>query len=137
MIRRAEPKDLEAVLGLAKDFVTSFVVDEDAFHTSFAALLAAPHTFLAVAEREGQVIGYVLAFRHATFYANGHVAWVEEVMVQADCRRQGVGQALMQSIEDWAVQQGCKLIALATRRAAPFYAAIGYEASATYFRKVL
>ena len=29
------------------------------------------------------------------------------------------------------------LIALATRRAAPFYRALGYEESAAYFRKVL
>lgn len=29
------------------------------------------------------------------------------------------------------------LFALATRRAAPFYAALGYEDSATYFRKLL
>jgi hypothetical protein len=28
-------------------------------------------------------------------------------------------------------------VALATRRAAPFYRALGYEDSATYFRKVL
>ena len=31
----------------------------------------------------------------------------------------------------------CALVALATRRAAPFYRAAGYEESATYFRKVL
>ena len=29
------------------------------------------------------------------------------------------------------------LIALATRRIAPFYQSLGYELSATYFRKVL
>jgi len=31
----------------------------------------------------------------------------------------------------------CVLVALATRRAAPFYRALGYEESAVYFRKVL
>jgi len=29
------------------------------------------------------------------------------------------------------------LVALATRQAAPFYLSLGYEESATYFRKVL
>jgi ribosomal protein S18 acetylase RimI-like enzyme len=41
------------------------------------------------------------------------------------------------AFERWAAEQGCALVALATRRAAPFYRALGYEDSATYFRKVL
>ena len=36
---------------------------------------------------------------------------------------------------------GCRtqlhVVALATRRAAPFYRALGYEESAIYFRKIL
>jgi len=43
----------------------------------------------------------------------------------------------MSTFERWAAGQGCALAALATRRAAPFYHALGYEDSATYFRKVL
>jgi hypothetical protein len=35
-----------------------------------------------------------------------------------------------------AADGACLLVALATRRAAPFYRALGYEESATYFRKV-
>jgi NAD(P)-dependent dehydrogenase (short-subunit alcohol dehydrogenase family) len=37
----------------------------------------------------------------------------------------------------YAASRGCKLAALATRRAAGFYRALGYEESATYFRKLL
>jgi hypothetical protein len=43
----------------------------------------------------------------------------------------------MSAFEQWAVDHGCALVALATRRAAPFYRALGYEESAAYFRKVL
>ena len=42
----------------------------------------------------------------------------------------------MSSFEDWAVGNGCALVALATRRAKPFYLAIGYQESATYLRKL-
>jgi len=90
-----------------------------------------------VAEAEEGVIGYVLAFSHTTLYANGPVAWVEELMVSESCRKRGVGKALMRSVEEWAGGQGCPLIALATRRAAEFYEAIGYQPSATYYRKLL
>ena len=37
----------------------------------------------------------------------------------------------------YRLTRGSRLVALATRRAARFYAALGYEESATYFRKVL
>ena len=92
---------------------------------------------MAVAETEQQLVGYVLGFEHYTFFANGRVAWVEEIMVSETFRRQGIGELLMRDVEAWAVARGCKLIALATRRASAFYKAIGYEESAAYFRKLL
>lgn len=137
MIRAAEPNDAEALLGLAQQLATSFEVNEIAFQHCFTELLSAPDAYLAIAEVDGEVIGYILGFDHYTFYANGRVAWVEEIIVRADHRRQGIGTSLMTSFEEWAIARGCKLIALATRRAAEFYTAIRYEASATYFRKKL
>jgi GNAT superfamily N-acetyltransferase len=136
-IRRAQRADAAAILELARPFATSFVVDEPAFHHAFAALLTAPQAHLVVAEKAPHVVGYVLGFEHYTFYANGCVAWVEEIMVSDTSRRQGIGQRLMQEFEAWAAARGCKLVALATRRAAAFYQALGYEESATYFRKLL
>ena len=58
-------------------------------------------------------------------------------MVTEPWRRQNVGQHLMRTFELWAKTRGCRLVALATRRAAPFYQALGYEDSATYFRLLL
>ncbi|HTE86145.1 MAG TPA: GNAT family N-acetyltransferase, partial [Dehalococcoidia bacterium] len=91
---------------------------------------------LLVAEA-GTAIGYLLGFAHDTFYANGPVAWVEELMVGESWRRQHVGQRLIQEFEAWAANRGCRLVALATRRAEPFYKSLGYEDSATYFRRLL
>jgi GNAT superfamily N-acetyltransferase len=137
VIRRARVGDEEALLALAADFATSFRVEATAFGEAFAELITSPATYLAVAEVNGEVVGYALAFEHPTFYANGRVAWVEEIAVRDDHRRMGVGRMLMQSAEAWATERACRLIALATRRAAEFYRALGYEESATYFRKML
>ena len=82
-------------------------------------------------------MGYLLGVEHPTFYANGPVAVVEEVLVRREHRRRGVGRLLMSSFECWAAGHGCTLVSLATRRAAAFYQALGYEESALYFRKVL
>ena len=43
----------------------------------------------------------------------------------------------MEAAEVWAAAAGAAYVALATRRAAPFYAALGYDESAAFFRKVL
>lgn len=43
----------------------------------------------------------------------------------------------MALIEEKAMERGSKLVALATRRASDFYRAIGYDESATYFKKAL
>ena len=43
----------------------------------------------------------------------------------------------MTAFEKWSAGRGAKLVALATRRAAEFYRAMGYEESATYFRKLM
>lgn len=136
-IRRAQREDEQALFALSRSFATSFVVDTLRFSACFAELLASAEAHLLVAERDGQVVGYALAFDHRTFFANGRITWIEEIMVHESVRRCGVGRLLMQSIEAWAVQRDSAMIALATRRAAAFYEALGFEESATYYRKLL
>jgi GNAT superfamily N-acetyltransferase len=136
-IRRAGAGDADAVAGLAADLAMSFEFSAERFRVSFPALLAADGACLLVAVNGGEALGYLLGFRHLTFYANGPVGWVEEIVVRQRDRGQGTGRALMSAFEQWAADQGCALVALATRRAGPFYSALGYEESATYFRKVL
>jgi GNAT superfamily N-acetyltransferase len=138
-IRKAEMGDLDAIFALVQQFATSFHPEQSAFENSAKQLLTDESAWLGVAEVEpdGELIGYCLGFDHFTFYANGRVAWVEEIMVKTDHRRQGVGRLLMESFEAWANLRHARLVALATRRAAPFYLASGYEESAIYFRKLL
>jgi len=136
-VRRAVTSDADAIEELARRFVTSFRLDPAAFRGSFGPLSADASVCVLVAEAEAQAVGYLLGFMHLTFYANGPVGWVEEVMVSEEHRATGVGRALMTRFEEWAAEKGCVLVGLATRRAAAFYRALGYEESATYFRKVL
>jgi GNAT superfamily N-acetyltransferase len=137
IVRKAEPHDFEALFGLVANFATSFTPDREAFEQNAKAIMDDEAAWLVVVEQEGEMIGYCLGFDHFTFYANGRVAWVEEIMVKDGYRQQGIGRNLMLGFEAWAKERGAKLVALATRRAAPFYQALGYEDSATYFRKLL
>ncbi len=136
-IRYGTTDDAEAVCDLAGQLAQSFPFSQARFHDNYAALLSSDDACLLVAADTDGVLGYLLGFSHRTFYANGPVAWVEEILVRPQARGRGIGRALMQALERWATQRNCVLSALATRGAAPFYLALGYEESATYLRKVL
>ena len=137
LVRRATTADLEEVFELARDFATSFQPDIEAFAKSFRHLIAQDDALLLVGEESGRLMAYLLGFDHYALFANGRVSWIEEVAVRQDRRRQGHGTELMMHFEQWATSRGSKMVALATRRAAGFYLALGYEESASYFRKLL
>jgi GNAT superfamily N-acetyltransferase len=138
VIRAAQTADREHVWPLAHDFATSFQPERASFDASFDALLAAPDTLVLVAETpQLSIVGYLLATSHLTFFANGPVAWIEEVMVDSNARRNGVGRALMAGAEDWSRAINAAYVALASRRARDFYLALGYEDSAAFYKKPL
>jgi GNAT superfamily N-acetyltransferase len=138
IIRPATLQDRDLLFDLVVQFATSFTPQRAAFESSLERLLANDEAHLLVATHDNTLIGYCLGFVHDTFYANGPVAWVEEIMVQEAFRRHHIGQHMMETFEQWAASQGgATLIALATRRASSFYKSIGYDESASYFRKLL
>ncbi|MBD5785907.1 GNAT family N-acetyltransferase [Cellulosimicrobium terreum] len=129
--------DAGAVWPLVQELATSYVPERAAFDASFPSLLAAADALVVVAEVGDEVVGYLVAHHHGTLYANAPVVWVGEVVVDARARRRGVGRLLLGAAEGWAGEVGAAYVSLATRRAADFYVALGYEGSATFFRKPL
>jgi len=136
-VRQARHGDARAIFALSSEMATSYLVEWDSFDRSLSAILGTPGAHLLVAASSGPPRGYLLGFTHPTFFANGPVGRVEEIAVHPGSRRQGVGAALMAAFEDAARSDGCRVSALATRRAASFYRALGYTANAEYFSKQL
>lgn len=136
-VRVARLDDRDQVWPLARDLATSYDLQADAFADSFAALVDAPDVLLLVAEQGDRLVGYLLAQQQHTFHANGPAVWVQEIVVSDDQRGAGIGRELMAAAETWATAKGAAYVALATRRAADFYTAVGYEPSATYFKRRL
>jgi GNAT superfamily N-acetyltransferase len=138
LIRAARHEDSERVWPLAQAFATSFTPERAVFDATWAQLIGTPRTLLLVADAaEGGIVGYLLGNSHLTLFANGPVAWVEELMVDEHHRRSGVGRQLIEHAEEWARTIGAAYLALASRRAGPFYLALGYEDSAAYYKKTL
>jgi GNAT superfamily N-acetyltransferase len=135
-VRPANVEDADHLWPLVQNFAFSYQSDRPAFERSFGALLGRSDSLLLVAvTNQGAIVGYLLGSYHGTFSANGPVAWIEELMVSESVRRQGVASKLLSSAEAWAMSIPTAYIALATRRAGEFYLKIGYEESATYYRK--
>ena len=137
-IRPARIGDDECVWLLARDFATSFRPQRVAFDSAWVQLVGDPHTLLLVAESPQRgIVGYLLANSHLAFLANGPVAWVEEVMVDEHTRHSGIGRRLMDHAEKWAQSIDAAYLALASRRAGPFYCALDYKDSAVFYKKTL
>jgi GNAT superfamily N-acetyltransferase len=136
-IRKAVHGDIDDVFALAQNLATSFQPDRARFKAAFEYSMTQDDAVLLVAEDAAALVGYLLGFEDFTFFAGGRVARVEEVFVRETARKQGHGRRLMAEFEQWSKSRGSVMVTLATRRAGPFYKAIGYSASATYFRKML
>jgi len=120
--------------------VSAFVVGEAG--ALLASRNAAPGQQLLVAEEDGKILGTMVLIIVPNL-SHGGLPWaaVENVMVDADYRRHGIGKLLMDYALAEAKKAGCyklQLISDKTRTEAhKFYRAIGYKASGHGFRLYL
>jgi ribosomal protein S18 acetylase RimI-like enzyme len=82
-----------------------------------------------VAKADNQVVGFVaLSFIHTL---TGLKAWVGDIAVAPDHRRQGIGGALIEAAVRRARQQSCQYLVVDTAKSNPpaqaFYQACGFE----------
>ncbi|GAA4829753.1 hypothetical protein GCM10023221_01410 [Luteimicrobium xylanilyticum] len=138
VVRSAQCGDAAALWPLVDGFASTATPTRAGFATALAATVIRPDARVLVAEAGGAVVGYLLAQLQPTFFADAPVAWVQEVVVAADRRGTGgVGRALVRAVEAWAAECGAAYVSLASRRAGDFYRAIGYDASATFYKRAV
>lgn len=90
-VRQARADDVEQIWPLVQDFATSFRPERSSFDLAFSKVVDRADTVVLVAPADrGVIVGYLLGSYHATFFANGPVAWIEELMVAKTVRRRGV-----------------------------------------------
>jgi GNAT superfamily N-acetyltransferase len=137
IIRPAGRSDADRLFPLVEQFATSYRPDRAAFDRNFPLLLDADHADCVVAELGGALLGYALAFRLVTLYANGIVVELQELMVAPDHRGRGVGRRLVESIVERAQAAGAIEVTVPTRRAREYYLRLGFEETATYLKRVV
>ena len=105
-------------------------------------LYARPGSTVLVAETpSGEVIAAVTVHLFQALHTTEPTAWLTAVVVEENARGQGVGTAIVEYAERWAIQHGAHKISLtsATRRqrAHQFYKDHGYEQTGVRLAKDL
>ncbi len=117
---------------LPSDLPILFEIDQACFPPGVSYSRGELARFLAragakawVAEKDGQIVGFLIAGREEATLA--HLVTID---VRSECRRRGVGRILMDAAEKWARDEGVELIYLETAEdnliAQRFYEARGY-----------
>jgi GNAT superfamily N-acetyltransferase len=133
-IRPARTEDADGVFELLTQFAMSYRPQRAAFDRHYPRLLASDSVDLLVAEVAGRPVGYALAFRLLTLFANGTVSELQELMVDPEYRGRGIGRRLVEAVVERARREGSVEVTVPTRRAGAYYLRLGFEETAAYFK---
>lgn len=82
-----------------------FPLDQAAFLNIFRHNLADPDVYYKVAERAGEVVGFVSCHVQYLLHHGGKVGEIQELFVRPDVRNQRIGQQLMATLDTLAIQE--------------------------------
>jgi GNAT superfamily N-acetyltransferase len=111
VIREAGPSDIGALLRLVRS-LAEYEREPDAVEATEESLAAAlfgpnPRVHAHVAEVDGRVVGMAVWFLSFSTWTGRHSLYLEDIFVDPDARRHGVGRALMRRLAARAVELGC------------------------------
>jgi GNAT superfamily N-acetyltransferase len=96
-----------------------------------------------VCERDGVLIGYIVAHAAPYMYCREVSAGMEAIFVRRECRGGRAAMMLIRAYEEWATKTiNAKEIfvgvnhGLSTNRAEKFFANMGFEPTGSFYRKV-
>lgn len=140
-IRLAGEHDLPAVLALYAQpgLDDGDVLDLAQAQAVFARFARYPNYALYVAELQGEVVGtFALLIMDNLAHRGTPSGVVEDVVVSAGCRGQGIGRAMMAFARQRCVEHGCYKMALSSNlertKAHAFYDRLGFERHGYSFR---
>jgi GNAT superfamily N-acetyltransferase len=132
IVRDVRPADLASVHRLIGQL--GYPTDASEFQTRFERVAATPTHRIIVAEEGGRIVGVLHAFERPALEKPCELV-VQALVVEAERRSAGVGEALMREAEAWAAGRGLSSTALYTRidrdRSRAFYERIGYRLKGT------
>jgi ribosomal protein S18 acetylase RimI-like enzyme len=137
-IRTAKPSDIPQLVELLKELFTieaDFDFDQDKQTCGLNLLLNSENDCILVAElfSDNRVLGMCTVQTLISTAEGGAVGLLEDLVVAADFRYQGVGAKLLAEVVNWAECQGLKRLQLLAdknnRPALDFYQKQGWEST--------
>lgn len=134
LIRELRTDDLPWLARLYKQFWGDNS-DMERMRSNFESLRRTPGYLFLVAESRGRLVGTVRGVVCASLYGDCRPFMVvDDVIVDVNWRRQGIGSRLLWSLEQRAIVSDCEYITFVTERertgAQRFYSSMGYALDA-------
>jgi N-acetylglutamate synthase-like GNAT family acetyltransferase len=132
-IRRAQKSDAEAIAHLYGQLNSLSPIS--VLPERIEAVANSENTYLFVCIDSGDIVATALvSLCQDVMFAYQPFALIENVVVNSNNQRQGIGKYMMDYIEAFCVEQDCSKIMLQTssknRNARDFYADMGYDSDA-------
>lgn len=139
-IRRAEARDAAVLSELLAQLGYPASASEIPARLDALATFPCAAAFVAT-NGYGEVVGLITAHIFPSIHDNGPVAWLTTLVVLEDARGAGIGSTLVKYVEQWAMQNGAKRLAVTSgiQRTAThnFYENRDYERTGLRFTKWL
>lgn len=139
LIRSARQQDVEQLVGLLHALFTieaDFSADTGKQRRGLELMLAAAHSQVLVAEADGQVVGLCTGQMVISTAEGGPAILVEDMVVAAGYRGQGIGRLLLSGLIDWARGRGATRMQLLAdennQPALDYYRHLGWQQTALH-----
>lgn len=140
-VRRGQLEDEKALYKLARQYQTGReAITAAEFQIALDNVLRyrpQETNVLFVAELDGTVVGYSLLTVSRLLHAPGLTAHLQEIVVDEQHRRNGIGDRLMQANEHYCIGRGVRQMSAVTSHMGNFYNHRDFEAIGQHYRKVL
>lgn len=140
LVRRMESIDVEQVTALCEQF--GYPASREEVEERFNHLQRLTEHHILVAEDDGVIIGWIHVHGIHSLSSPPYVE-VRGIVVDSQCRQHGVGRLLMTEAENWALENGYRVVRLRSGTQRPeshhFSPKLGYERTKTqhHYQKVL
>lgn len=138
-IRPATIRDYKKVIALFGEFVENPQRYAKFDNDSYADFLNREESFLDIVDVDQKIVGFITYSIRTVIRYPKPIIEVEELFVDTDFRRQGLGKKLIKHVLEFAKENNCEYVFLASSKerepAHKFYKSMGFDEYALHFRR--
>ncbi|MDR1554336.1 MAG: GNAT family N-acetyltransferase [Prevotellaceae bacterium] len=140
-IRFCTADDYALVFELLKQLWTDVQLNYETLQTVYENALKSDRQKLIIGLIDNKIIGFCSLTVKNSLWQSGNLGHIDELVVDENFRKYGIGKKLMDAITKIAKENNCKQTELSSafhrKEAHQFYENLGYEKRAYLFSKVL